>query len=381
MPKKRVIILGATGSIGTSALHIIRSHPDSFELVAVSAHSRSDELLSITREFNLSSAVLSGVESGTSLPDGLKGGTPALLAMIRQTEADIVLNGIAGSAGLSPSVTALESGKDLALANKETIVMAGPLIRELARSKNKSILPVDSEHSAVFNLLSAYGAESVSRIILTASGGPFRQWTSEQLKNARAQDALKHPTWSMGAKITIDSASLANKGLEVIEACRLFDFAPDKIDVVVHPESLVHSMIRTKDGVLYAQMSRPDMCHPILSALSWPTILENTIKPLSLETPFSMHFEKPRYDDFPLLGLAFKAAAMGGAWPLAYNASNEVAVAAFLNGTLSFTNLSRVTAEIMEKDWSREASNFEEIFTLDEQARIMAKQITKGLQQ
>ena len=364
--KKRVIVLGATGSIGDSSLDVIRSNPDSFTVAALSAHSDGVALSALKAEFPGASAVLSGTE-----------GESALLDMIRDTDADIVVNGIAGSSGLLPSVAALESGKDLALANKETIVMAGPLVRSLASRAGRSLLPVDSEHSAVFSLIGAYGHEAVSEVILTASGGPFRTWDEGRIRAATPADALKHPTWAMGSKITIDSASLANKGLEVIEAVRLFDLSPDSVKVVVHPESLVHSFVRTRDGVLYAQVSHPDMRHPILSALFWPEQSDNDLRPLTFDEAFDMHFEPPRRDAFPMLGLAYRAASLGCLYTVCYNAANEIAVERFLAGSLPFGGIAELVAKVMDDDWSTEPTSFEDILEADRRARGNARQYVK----
>lgn len=358
---KRILVLGATGSIGSSALDIARNDPDRFVVTGLSAHRDKNGLALLGSEFPLADTLLTAAASPEEIAD-----------FIHRSDADIVVNGIAGAAGLLPSKAALESGKNLALANKETIVMAGPLIRKLALEKGLSILPVDSEHSAVFNLISAHGSESVDSIILTASGGPFRTLNTERLSAVTPEDALKHPTWTMGAKITIDSATLANKGLEVIEACRLFDLPPESVRVVVHPESLVHSFIRTKDGELYAQISKPDMRHPILSALNWPEIRPNHLEPFDPETLGTLHFERPRYEDFPLLGMAYRAAGMGGAYTIAFNAANEVAVAAFLDKAITFTGIGEVTAQVLEKDWSAEPSNFEAVLDADSAARSLA---------
>lgn len=366
--RKKIIVLGATGSIGKSAVDIVRNNPDLFEIVGLSAYSSRNDLESIANEFGAPPAILVAEK-----------GVDALLAMISEVDADIVINGIAGASGLLPSKAALESGKDLALANKETIVMAGPLIRSLSEKYGKKILPVDSEHSAVFNLIEAYGKESVAEIILTASGGPFRSFDAARLATVTASDALKHPTWSMGAKITIDSASLANKGLEVIEACRLFDMPPDHVKVVVHPQSLVHSLIRTKDGVLYAQISKPDMRHPIFSALTWPEYRENRLEEFSFDVACSMQFEPPRYSDFPLLGLAYRAAMLDGSYTIAFNAANEVAVAAFLEGKINFTGLAEVTAHVLESDWTTAPRSFEDVIDADHRARESAYTIIKGL--
>ena len=366
--RKKIIVLGATGSIGKSAVDIVRNNPDLFEIVGLSAYSSRDDLESIANEFGMPPAILVAEK-----------GVDALLAMISEVDADIVINGIAGASGLLPSKAALESGKDLALANKETIVMAGQLIRSLSEKHGKRILPVDSEHSAVFNLIESYGKESVAEIILTASGGPFRSFDAARLSTVTASDALKHPTWSMGAKITIDSASLANKGLEVIEACRLFDMPPDRVKVVVHPQSLVHSLIRTKDGVLYAQISKPDMRHPIFSALTWPEYRESKLEEFSFDVACSMQFEPPRYSDFPLLGLAYRAAMLDGSYTIAFNAANEVAVAAFLEGKISFTGLAEVTAHVLENDWTTAPRSFDDVIDADHRARESAYTIIKGL--
>lgn len=366
--KKRVLVLGATGSIGTSCLDIIRRNPDLFDVAGLSANARQSELDALSEEFGNAPTVLTH-----------RDGEAALLDFIRDADADIAVNGIAGASGLKPSIAALESGKDLALANKETIVMAGPLIRALARQTGRSILPVDSEHSAVFNLIHAHGKESIAEILLTASGGPFRTWDAAKLARATPEDALKHPTWSMGAKITIDSASMANKGLEVIEAVRLFDMPPDRVKVVVHPQSLVHSLVRTTDGVLYAQISHPDMRHPILSALTWPEYRENHLKPFDFSEARALQFEPPRYQDFPLLGLAYRAVGLGGAYTIAFNAANEVAVSAFLAKRLSFTGLAELTARVLESDWSREPASFDEVFDADRKARETAGSILERL--
>lgn len=364
---KKVIVLGATGSIGTSCCDILRNNPDRFVPVLLSANSNADSLDALSAEFSNVPAVLIS-----------RDGTEALHRMIRETDADIVVNGIAGSSGLRFSQTALESGKDLALANKETIVMAGPLIRETARENGTSILPVDSEHSAVFSLIEAHGKENIAEVILTASGGPFRTWEHDAIYNATREQALNHPTWSMGSKITIDSASLANKGLEVIEAVRLFDIDPAKVSVVVHPQSLIHSMIRTANGELYAQMSQPDMRYPILAALDWPQNRHNHITPFSFSEPKTLEFYPPRMEDFPLLPLAWKAAAAGGAYTIAYNAANECAVAAFLDGNIPFGAIAETTVEVLQHDWSGEPDSIDAVIEADGQVRTVCEKVLQG---
>lgn len=366
--QKKIIVLGATGSIGSSCLEIVRNHSELFKVVGLSAHRNSFKLIELGKEFETDNCILSANTGMTSL-----------IAMIHETSADLVLNGISGSSGLLPSIAALESGKDLALANKETIVMAGPLIRQLSLRTGKKILPVDSEHSAIFNMMSVYGKDAIQEIILTASGGPFRTWDSEKISKASLSDALKHPTWSMGSKITIDSASLANKGLEVIEACRLFDFESANIKVVIHPQSYIHSFIRTTDGVLYAQLSKPDMRHPIFSALTWPEYLPNNISNLSFDQILTMQFEPPRMSDFPLLPLAYRAAELAGGYPIAYNAANEIAVSAFLAGRVSFIGLSEVTLRVLDKNWSAAPESFDEVFRTDFLARESAQSVIAGM--
>ena len=361
---KRILVLGATGSIGTSGLDVIENNPSRFMLSGLSAHKNYDSLRQISKKFKCNNICLSGLNSGSFLH-----GEEGLIELIEKSDCDIVLNGIAGAAGLLPSITALKCGKDLALANKETIVMAGYLIKQLAKKNNCRILPVDSEHSAVFNLIEKYGKEYVDSIILTASGGAFRDLPKEQLVNVTVKDALKHPTWNMGPKITIDSASLANKGLEVIEAVRLFDVDADHVKVVIHPQSLIHSMIRTKDGVLYAQISKPDMRHPILSAFTWPEYVPNHLEIFDIADCAEMTFKKPRYDDFKMLPLAQKAAKQSGLYTIAYNAANEEAVEAFIKGRLKFLDIPTITEEVLQSDWSKEPDDFDTVFAADKQAR------------
>lgn len=364
---KRVIVLGATGSIGTSCCDILKGHPDRYVPVLLSAYSNERKLAELSASFNNVPSLLIS-----------RDGEEALHRMITDTDADIVVNGIAGSPGLRFSRTALESGKDLALANKETIVMAGPLIRDIARKKDRKILPVDSEHAAVFSLLEAHGTTAVSEVILTASGGPFRTWDRERIYNATVEQALNHPTWSMGSKITIDSASMANKGLELIEAVRLFDLEPDTVSVVIHPQSLVHSMIRMTDGVLYAQISKPDMRHPIHAALEWPETLPNHLEPFSFSEPRTLEFYPPRADAFPLLDLARRAVQSGGSYTIAYNAANECAVAAFLSRRIPFGALAEITAEVLARDWSGNPGSIDDVIEADTRVRQAADSILKG---
>ncbi|MCQ2981165.1 MAG: 1-deoxy-D-xylulose-5-phosphate reductoisomerase [Treponemataceae bacterium] len=368
--KKRVLVLGCTGSIGTSTLSILEEFHDKYEVCGLTAHSKEDALAAAADTFHCSNTLL------TSTAD-----REQIRQFIASSGADIAVNGIAGSAGLWPSVCVLEAGIDLALANKETIVMAAPLVYAIARRTGAHILPVDSEHSAVFTLIEHYGKEALDTIVITASGGPFRKKTMEELKTVTVQDALKHPTWDMGAKITIDSATLANKGLEVIEACRLFQVTPDQVQVTVHPQSIVHSLIKTKDGMLYGQLSKPDMRHPIVMALSWPEFYPNSLEPLDLfgssDNPLTLTFEKPDTDKFPMLRLAFDCAGKNGGYTIAFNAANEVAVAAFRAGTLSFTGISELTAKVCAADWTGEPETIDEVFAIDAKARAMAQEFLK----
>lgn len=386
--KKKILVLGCTGSIGTSTLDIIRSFPGRFEVCGLSAHTNQQKLNDLASEFGCTNTVLTGTateEDGTSqVRHDLSAAALSnekITRLIEKSGADIAVNGIAGAAGLMPSVLCLKNGIDLALANKETIVMAASLIRTLAEKNGRKIIPVDSEHSALFALIERFGKERVNTLILTASGGPFRTLPREKLNGVKPEDALKHPTWSMGQKISIDSATLANKGLEVIEACRLFDMPPEKVKVTVHPQSLVHSLIETIDGDLYAQISEPDMRRPIVSALTYPDMTENNLKKLDLCSAIgnpngvTMSFFPARFDDFPLLGAAYEAQKKGGSYTVAYNAANEIAVALFLQKKIGFTQIADTVCAVLEKDWTAEARNFDEVFEIDEKARRAAEEV------
>lgn len=361
---KRVLVLGCTGSIGSSTLNICRAFPEKFSVCGITCNTKKEQLEKLAGEFSCSASLTA--EEGI---DGIK-------KIIEESRPDIVVNGIAGSAGLLPSKLVLDAGVDLALANKETVVMAWPLIKSLADKKNVKIIPVDSEHSAVFNLINQVGKENVSQIVITASGGPFRTLKKEDLSSVTVKDALKHPTWSMGTKITIDSASLANKGLEVIEANRLFDFPVEKVQVVVHPQSLVHSLVRTNDGMLYAQISDPNMKHPIYSALTYPNNEKNYLPDFDL-FDHEMTFFKPRYDDFPMLKYAFTAAKKNGSYTIAYNAANEIAVEKFIQGKIKFTEIPEIVLRVLEKDWSSSPETFDDVFEADKKARKLAGEILK----
>ena len=373
---KKIIILGATGSIGKNTLSVIRSNRDDFSIAAISAHTNEEKLLKYAHEFNISHLCLSGKKPDSDHIDYT--GEKGLQQMIEETEADIVVNGIAGSSGLLPSTAALRSGKHLALANKETIVMAGRLINELAHKKRVNLLPVDSEHSAVFQLLRNKKQEEIAEIILTASGGPFRKTAVDDFKNITLRDALKHPTWSMGRKISIDSATMANKGLEVIEAHELFNIKAKNIKVLIHPESMVHSLIRTLDGEMYAQISSPDMRIPIQNALTYPDIKHSTFGFLDLAQS-SLSFYNPDKERFPLLFLAYQALELKGSYPLAFNAANEIAVNAFLRGNIGFTAIHQTVMEALNADWSLQAETLDSVMKIDRAVRTHTAGIVKRL--
>lgn len=359
---KKIIILGVTGSVGKGTLEVVRANRDRFEIIAISAHNNEEGLISISKEFNIPILAISG--KNTNNPIINYSGKMSIIDMLKNTDADIVVNGIAGSDGLMPSVVSLQSGKNLALANKETIVMAGKLIMSLAESLNKIILPVDSEHSAIFHLLENRNINTVKEIILTASGGPFRQTALEDFSGITLKDALKHPTWEMGKKITIDSATMANKGLEVIEAHGLFSLPANKIKVLIHPESRVHSLIRTTDASMFAQISNPDMKIPIGNALFYPELMTSTFGDLNLADT-SLTFFEADFNRYPLLQSAYETINLGKAYSIAYNAANEIAVDYFLHNNIHFTDISKIVSNILEKDWSMEPDSFEQIIDID----------------
>ena len=347
MKRKRVVILGSTGSIGTSALKVARDIPERMEVVALAAHSSVGKLAEQAREFGVRHVCIFDeskvAELRALLPADVKicAGLEGLCELAALEEADMVLVSIIGTAGLQPTLCAIEAGKDLAIASKEILVMAGEVVMTRAAEKGINVLPVDSEHNAIYQCLQGNhgGAEQVSRLILTASGGPFRTTPREQLAKVTLEQALKHPTWKMGRKITIDSATLFNKGLEMIEARWLFDIPMERVDVIVHPQSIVHSLVEYRDGSILAQLSSSDMCFPIQYAVTWPERIDNSLPHLNLAEIASLRFEAPRWDDFPALNLARQAGLIGGTMPAMYNAANEVAVQAFVEGRLSFPGI------------------------------------------
>jgi 1-deoxy-D-xylulose-5-phosphate reductoisomerase len=379
MPRRKIIILGTTGSIGKNTIDMVREKRDYFEIVGISAHRNETLLLEFAEEFNIENLAISG-KAPTSDKIAYTG-EEGLCRMIEETEADIVINGIAGARGFIPSIHSLLSGKNLALANKETLIMAGSLVKEIAQRTGRSIIPVDSEHSAIFQLFNRFKREEVKEIILTASGGAFRDLPKEQLPYVTVDDALKHPNWSMGKKITIDSASMANKGLEVIEANQLFDFELKKIKVVLHPQSIIHSMIKTHDGSVYAQLSKPDMRIAIMNALAYPDIISASFNGIDF-TSTDLSFRELDNDKFPMLPIAFQAAELGGAYPLVYNAANEFAVEAFIQSAISFVEIPEVVKSTLEYEWPKKLESVEQVLKLDSKARKLTKshllKIAKG---
>src|SRR5438309_10680949 len=348
-------ILGSTGSIGTQALDVIRRNPDRFRVVGLAAATSHDLLVGQIREFMPPLVAIADDEAARELKarlGGLRGveilsGAEATETLSRETDADLVLNAMVGAVGLGPSLAALQTGKMLALANKESLVIGGELIMDLVKGEPDRLIPVDSEHSALAQCLRGERREDLKRVIVTASGGPFREWSRQELAKASVREALAHPTWNMGPKITIDSATLMNKGLEVIEAHYLFDLDYRSIDVVVHPESIIHGMAEFADGSLMAQMASPDMGLPIQLALAYPDRLGAGIKPLDLAKLGRLTFEHLDQEAFPSVGLAYRAGRKGLTYPAALNAANETAVMAFLAGKIRLIHIPAVVGAVL----------------------------------
>lgn len=353
--KKQIAILGSTGSIGTQALEVIAEHPDLYEVYTLTANNRVELLIEQARRFQPESVVIANKDKYTILKDALAdlpvkvyAGSDALAQIVEAKPIDIVLTAMVGYAGLRPTIQAIRAGKAIALANKETLVVAGELINELARHYHTPILPVDSEHSAVYQCLAGEMGNSIEKVILTASGGPFRTYTSEQLRYVTRTEALKHPNWEMGAKITIDSATMMNKGFEVIEAKWLFGVKPEQIEVVVHPQSVIHSMIQFEDGAIKAQLGIPDMKLPIQYAFSYPDRIHSSFERLDFSKCTSLTFEQPDTKRFRNLALAYEALHQGGNMPCIVNAANEVVVAAFLKERVGFFEMSDIIEKAMQ---------------------------------
>lgn len=352
--KRHIAILGSTGSIGRQALDVVRQHKDRFEVELLTANNSSELLIRQALEFMPANVVICNESKYQEVADALQPhdikvftGMDSVCALVRSEDIDIVLTALVGFSGLRPTVSAIEAGKIIALANKETLVAGGSVVMSLAKKHNAPILPVDSEHSAIFQCLMGAAGNPLTRIHLTASGGPFRSWTKEEIAAVTRKEALNHPQWKMGAKITIDSATMMNKGFEMIEAKWLFDTEPEKINIVVHPQSIIHSMVEFADGAIIAQMGHPDMREPIQYALSFPERLTLDNKKLDFAELGSLTFEKPDMDKFPCLALAFEAIGRGGNIPCAMNAANEAAVAAFLQDRIRFYDIPDIISSCM----------------------------------
>jgi 1-deoxy-D-xylulose-5-phosphate reductoisomerase len=352
MRKRRVILLGSTGSIGASAIKVAGTMPGRMEIVGMAAHRSAQKLAENANHIQPEAICL---VDGSSLEE--------------LRSAYMVLVAIVGTAGLRPALAAIDSGKDLAIASKEILVMAGEIVMSHARDKNVAILPVDSEHNAIFQCLEAKRSQEIQNLILTASGGPFRQLPAERLEYVTKSDALQHPTWKMGRKITIDSATLFNKGLEMIEARWLFNVPMSKVQVLIHPQSIVHSMVEFVDGSILAQLSHSDMCFPIQYAVTWPDRVSTSLKPLRLAEVGKLEFEEPRYDAFPALNLARQAGEAGGVLPAVLNAANEVAVQAFLDDQIPFAEIWRLVQNAMERHSNLARPNLDDIIQADKEAR------------
>ncbi|MDG1149182.1 MAG: 1-deoxy-D-xylulose-5-phosphate reductoisomerase [Akkermansiaceae bacterium] len=380
--KKRVLILGSTGSIGTSALIVARQIPERMEIVGLAAGTRVDDLEDQAKEFGVNHLCLadeSRYKELQKLGRNIYSGANGLVEIVAATKPDLVLVAIVGVEGLRPTLAAIELGCDVAVASKEILVMAGEVVMNAARKKGVNILPVDSEHNAIFQCLEGHkgGSDEVRRLIVTASGGPFRTLPAEELSEVKLEDALKHPTWEMGQKITIDSATLFNKGLEMIEARWLFDIPMSKVEVVVHPQSIVHSMVEFIDGSVLAQLSTTDMCFPIQYAVVWPERLRNKLKPLDFPTLAKLEFEAPRENDFPALNLAREAGERGGTLPAVLNAANEVANEAFRQSALTFPGIWQVVEETMNKIEHIDSQELDVVVNADFEARKVAREITR----
>jgi 1-deoxy-D-xylulose-5-phosphate reductoisomerase len=374
MMKRRVVVLGATGSIGESTMRVARALPEQIGIIALSGRNNAQRLLELAREFPSATLCAGDEKAAESLRGELPGrdvlhGGRGLEELASLPEADIVLIAIVGTAGLRPALKALESGKDLAVASKEILVMAGEQVMATAKRSGRRVLPDDSEHNAIFQCLEGKDPSMIKRLILTCSGGPFRNAPADHLSLVTPEQALRHPTWSMGRKISIDSATLFNKGLEMIEARWLFDIPMEKIDVVIHPQSIVHSMVEFVDGSILAQMSTTDMALPIQYALTYPERVPGPCAPLDLTTVGRLDFEAPRTDLFPALDLARRAGTAGGTLPAVLNAANEAAVDAFLAGRLSFPGIWESVARAMETVPLVEHPTLEQLIEADTAAR------------
>ncbi|MGI6046637.1 MAG: 1-deoxy-D-xylulose-5-phosphate reductoisomerase [Petrimonas sp.] len=377
--KRKIAILGSTGSIGTQALDVISRHPERFEAYALVANNQVDKLIEQAYQFNPEVVIIANEtkykglkEALADLPVKVWAGTDAIEQVVQDAEIDIVLTAMVGFAGLKPTISAIKAGKTIALANKETLVIAGELITGLAFENRTPILPVDSEHSAVFQCLNGEGNNEIEKILLTASGGPFRNFSMKQLQEVTKKQALNHPNWNMGSKVTIDSSTLMNKGLEMIEAKWLFDVNPSQIEIIVHPQSIIHSMVQFKDKSVIAQLSLPDMRMPIQYAFSYPERISSDIKPVDFFELSTLTFEKPDTGKFRNPGLAYQAIEKGGNMPCIMNAANEIAVELFLQEKIGFLQMSDLIEQTMTKTVFIQHPSLDDYIQTDSEARKIA---------
>jgi 1-deoxy-D-xylulose-5-phosphate reductoisomerase len=384
MKRKRIVVLGATGSIGESTLKVARDIPERVEIVGLAANSNAEKLAAAANEVRPESVCLVDTTKIDILRKALEYeprifvGEEGLREIACLTDAEMVLVAIVGTGGLRPALAAIEGGKDLAVASKEILVMAGEIVMREAHENGVHVLPVDSEHNAIFQCLDGRPSE-VRRIILTASGGPFRETAVSEFVHLTPEEALKHPTWNMGPKITIDSATLFNKGLEMIEAHWLFGVEMKRIEVVIHPQSIVHSMVEFADGSTIAQLSYSDMCFPIQYAVTWPDRVPNTLPPLDFSKLSKLEFSPPRYDDFPALNLARRAGEIGATLPAVMNAANEVAVAAFLDRQLHFPQVWQIVGQVMNRHTPVAHPDLDAILQADQWARVQGRECVEAL--
>ena len=384
MSRKRIAILGSTGSIGIQALDIVRSYPDEFSVEVLTAGKNTKLLIRQAREFNPNIVVIANDDHYENVTSALNdtdiivfSGRESVAQVVEYGAVDMVLNAIVGFAGFEPTISALKEGIPIALANKESIVVGGEMVKRLSAESQSSIIPVDSEHSAIFQCLTGELSSAVEKIFLTASGGPFREIDLPELKNVKPENALNHPNWNMGDKISIDSASMMNKGLEVIEAKWLFDLEPEQIEVVIHPQSVIHSMVQFHDGSVKAQLGHPDMRMPILYALSYPDRLPSNYKRFSVADYPSLSFETPDLKKFRNLALAFDAMKAGGNIPCAMNAANEIAVKAFLDKEISFVEMPDIIEKCMTNIARISQPGFDDYVETDREARELAQNYIK----
>ena len=378
---KKVVLLGATGSIGGSTLRVLRAHPDRLQLVGVAAQSRHNELAAICREFDVPHAVLQDEKAYLRAQQAghfpattqLSSGTEALAELATLTEADIILVAVVGVAGLRPTLAAIEAGKDIALANKELLVLGGAHVIEAAKRKGVRLLPTDSEHNAIFQCLQGHPSEQVDKLILTASGGQFRDTPKKELAEVTPEMATQHPNWSMGPKITVDSATMANKGLELIEAHWLFGLEPDHLEVVIHPQSLVHSFVQFIDGSILAQVSPPDMTFAIQHCLLFPDRAPSVMPSTDFRKAFSLDFTPPEYAKYPCLQLAYNALRAGDAAPAIFNAANEVAVERFLAKEISYLEIPQLIEHSLTQVVSPSSPSLDQLFQIDTETRDLAQ--------